>query len=315
MEVFNMLLYILIPFLLGLLFAYLTVTGFRRFAAWATAARLNAKISAVQYTTPMISANIIEDASSSAKVTFEFDYQGQLCRKVKIYKGIIDSPRLNETVPVFYRPVSGNWIPRREVTYWWILFSIFALISFAVGGIFLVKGRQVLVGISDYHVDHPNVYGNLLYITAGFLMFTAGVLCIRFLLPLCLQPLFRPLIIAVKHLAGRYQETDAHFAGMIRKEVTTDSTDYFPLFVFPYQCPERSAQWYSTADVSKKKYQIGEPCLLYQDTKTGTFALKPDFSDMSRFIFSILPLMLAAAFILSLLGFGFGLAWMGSAGF
>ena len=41
-----MLLYILIPFLLGLLFAYLTVTGFRRFAAWATAARLNAKISA-----------------------------------------------------------------------------------------------------------------------------------------------------------------------------------------------------------------------------------------------------------------------------
>ena len=125
----------------------------------------------------------------------------QLCRKVKIYKGIIDSPRLNETVPVFYRPVSGSWIPRREVTYWWILFSIFALISFAVGGIFLVKGRQVLVGISDYHVDHPNVYGNLLYITAGFLMFTAGVLCIRFLLPLCLQPLFRPLIIAVKHLA------------------------------------------------------------------------------------------------------------------
>lgn len=96
----------------------------------------------------------------------------------------------------------------------------------------LVKGQQVLVGISDYHVDHPNVYGNLLYITAGFLMFTAGVLCIRFLLPLCLQPLFRPLIIAVKHLAGRYQETDAHFAGMIRKEVTTDSTDYFPLFVF-----------------------------------------------------------------------------------
>ena len=67
--------------------------------------------------------------------------------------------------------------------------------------------------------------------------------------------------------------------------------------------------------VSKKKYQIGEPCLLYQDTKTGTFALKPDFSDMSRFIFSILPLMLAAAFILSLLGLGLGLAWMGTAGF
>ena len=84
MEVFNMLLYILIPFLLGLLFAYLTVTGFRRFAEWATAARLNAKISAVQYTTPVIRANIIEDASSSAKVTFEFDYQGQLCRKVQI---------------------------------------------------------------------------------------------------------------------------------------------------------------------------------------------------------------------------------------
>ena len=146
-------------------------------------------------------------------------------------------------------------------------------------------------------------------------MFTAGVLCIRFMLPMCLQPLFRPLITAVKYMAGRYQETDAHFAGMIRKEVTDEETDYFPLFVFPYQCPERSAQWYSAKDVGRKKYQVGEPCLLYQDTKTGTFALKPDFSDMSRFIFSILPLMLAAAFILSLLGFGFGLAWMGAAGF
>lgn len=310
-----MFLYILISFLFGFLFTYLTVSGFRRFAEWVPAARLKAKISAVQYATPVIKASIIEDASSSAKVTFEFYYQGHLCRKVKIYKGIIGSPRLNETVPVFYRPVSGSWIPRREITTWWILFSILALVSFAIGGAFLFKGRQVLTAIADYHVDSPNVYGNLLFIIAGFLIFTAGMLCIRFMLPLCLKPLFHSLITAVKYMAGRYQETNARFTGMIRKEVTDEETDYFPLFVFPYHCPERSAQWYSSEDVSKKKYRIGEPCLLYQDTKNGTFILKPDFSDVPRFIFSILPLMLTVAFSLALLGLGIGLVWVGISGF
>lgn len=307
--------YTLIFLLLGVFFLLLAIRGFRRAAEWVGADRLKARVCSVQYTAVHGSENMIEDSLSSAAVTLECTFQDHRFKKTKIYRGILTSPRLNETVPIYYKRIGDSWIPQKEVTPWWILFSLLGLLCLVLGIAFLFNGQRILVELSDYHVESPNLSGNIACILGGILSTAGAVICAYGLLPFCLRPIFEPVFRLIRFSMGRYEEINARCTDLIHRTDADSNPTYFPLFTFPYHRPVGTAQWYSEAEVRKKKYQTGRMYPLYRDVQTGIYSLKPDGSDAGRFLLAFLLLIFCLGFVLAIAGLGIGLIWCGVSGF